>query len=468
MTSARDLTMTAASAAGAATRRTEDRRASWHRQATLTSVTGVAARLLSIAVRLVTIPLALHLLGPDRYGLWLAVGSMLAWVAFVGPGLGYGLINALSDARGRDDWTAMRAHVSTAVLTIVPLGVLLLALSPILGAWPGLAHLLGIGGRGDLVPDAVALVRVAAALVALAMAMEFIGPLCSGLQEGYLASIASAAANLAMLTGVSLLAWFGGDLVDFALVVGLPPVVANAALALYLLYRRHPQLRPSWRLWNHHSFRFLAGFGGWMLLSQIGELAIFQSANVMIANRLGPGEVPRYAVPAALFFALTNACYLIVQSYWPALKEASVRHDWDFVRTTMARTLKTRTLLMAVAGTAIVIAGPDFIRMWAGESGVPGRTLLLAMSVYYVLIAWTGNYVVLLLGLGFVRLKALLALSVGASHIAAFFVLSPYLGLSAIPVGGGLAVLMDGLVSRRAVSRYIREHAAARTHEVTI
>ncbi len=439
-----------------------DNRARWHRQASLTTVVGIAARAIAIGVRLVTIPLALHLLGSERYGLWLSVGSVLAWIGFVGPGLGYGLINALSDASGRDDVDTMRRHVSTAVFTILCAGSLLVAVTPALSGWSGWTSLLGVEDRPDLSREALTLVGVAAGLFAVSFSLEFIGPVCAGLQEGYLSSMASMLASLAVLVGVAWLAWQGGSLVAFALVVGLPPILANLALATYVFWRRYPQLRPSLRLWNRQSFTSLMGFGGWMFLGQMGELAIFQSANILIANRFGPGQVPRFAVPAALFMNLTSMCYLVVQPYWPALKEASVREDWDWIRVAMSRTLKIRIGFMACAGVAIVIGGPGFIRLWAGEQGVPERSLLAAMGVYYLLVAWSGNYVVLLLGLGLVRIKTLLTLMVGLVHVAGFFLLSPYVGLSAFPIGGAVGVFADGLFASRAASRHIREQEGRR------
>lgn len=437
------------------------RRARWRRQASLTTLVGVAARAVSVAVRLLMIPLALRLLGPERYGLWLSVGSLLAWLGFVGPGLGFGLINAVSEARGRDDTDTIRRHVSTAVFTLLAIGALLLMLSPLLPAIPELPALLGVTGRADLLDDTRALLMATAVLFALSFALEFVVPLCSGLQEGYLSSIAATAASFGILGGVIVLEIGGGTLVTFALVVGLPPILANLALALYVLRVRHPELWPSWRLFDRASFTTLLGFGGWMFMTQVGDMAIFQSANILIASHFGPGEVPRYAVPASVFLNVSSLCFLMVQPYWPALKEATVRGDWEFIRITTSRTLKMRMALMAAAATFIVAAGPPLIRAWAGEETVPNRTLLLTMSVYYLLMTLSGHYVVLLLSFGLVRLKALLTLFVGVSHIAGFLLMWPTIGLSAIPVAGALAVMIECLIVSRAVSRYMEEHAHA-------
>ena len=75
---------------------------------------GDSAKLQSMGARLLTIPMALHMLGPERYGLWLSISSLLLWIGFVGPGLGYGLINSVSEANGKNDRQKMRADISTA------------------------------------------------------------------------------------------------------------------------------------------------------------------------------------------------------------------------------------------------------------------------------------------------------------------------------------------------------------------
>ena len=70
------------------------------RQAWRTSRASVVARILSYAIRLAVIPLSLHLLGAERYGLWLTVGSLIAWMGVTDLGFSPGLLNALARASG--------------------------------------------------------------------------------------------------------------------------------------------------------------------------------------------------------------------------------------------------------------------------------------------------------------------------------------------------------------------------------
>ena len=132
----------------------ESRHKYWHSQALLTTKMAIAAKLLSMGARLLTIPMALHMLGPERYGLWLSISSLLLWIGFVGPGLGYGLINSVSEANGKNDRQKMRADISTASITIVALGFSLLIMLPICSAWSGWARLLGVHDQSALAEDA--------------------------------------------------------------------------------------------------------------------------------------------------------------------------------------------------------------------------------------------------------------------------------------------------------------------------
>jgi O-antigen/teichoic acid export membrane protein len=166
-------------------------------------------------------------------------------------------------------------------------------------------------------------------------------------------------------------------------------------------------------------------------------------------------------VPASVFMNVAGLCFLIVQPYWPALKEATVRGDWEFIRTTVARTLKVRMAIMAAAAVFVIAAGPPLIRMWAGDAAVPGRPLLVAMGGYNMLVTLSGQFVVMLLSFGLARTKAMLTLMVGVAHVGGFLLLWPYLGLSALPIAGAVGVLADCILASRRASRYVREHASA-------
>ena len=100
-----------------------------YRRAALTTVVSIIARGLGIFTGLAWIRLSLSYLGKERYGLWMAVNSIVGWASLADLGLARGLQNHLSAANGKDDRELAGRYVSTglAALTTLALGVALLA-----------------------------------------------------------------------------------------------------------------------------------------------------------------------------------------------------------------------------------------------------------------------------------------------------------------------------------------------------
>src|SRR5436190_14295296 len=111
------------------------------RRVLVTAAAAFASRGIGILTLLVTVPLTLHYLGPERYGLWMTISSVIALLGFADLGLGNGLVNALAAAHGRDNHAEARALVSNAFFLLAAiaaaLGTLFLVSYPWI-SWAGL------------------------------------------------------------------------------------------------------------------------------------------------------------------------------------------------------------------------------------------------------------------------------------------------------------------------------------------
>jgi hypothetical protein len=63
------------------------------RRVTLTALTSAFAQGISIIAMLVSTPLVFKYLGSERYGLWLAISSLVVVIGFADLGMGNGLLN---------------------------------------------------------------------------------------------------------------------------------------------------------------------------------------------------------------------------------------------------------------------------------------------------------------------------------------------------------------------------------------
>ncbi len=80
---------------------------------------GAAARLLSSALTLVALPLAVRYLGPERYGVWATITSTVVWINLLDLGVANTLTNHISRAFALDDKSsAARYFTNALVLTV--------------------------------------------------------------------------------------------------------------------------------------------------------------------------------------------------------------------------------------------------------------------------------------------------------------------------------------------------------------
>src|SRR6476469_9278329 len=68
---------------------------------------------------LIYVPLTVQYLGPGRFGLWVAMISVMTLLAFSDCGIGYGLINHVVYAAGSRETDSVRAAISSTFAVLV-------------------------------------------------------------------------------------------------------------------------------------------------------------------------------------------------------------------------------------------------------------------------------------------------------------------------------------------------------------
>src|SRR5216683_1965978 len=97
-----------------------------YRRAGMTASTSYIAKGLTLLMGFVSVPLTVHYLGAERYGVWLTISSLLLWVALTDFGLaGNALVNVLSEAAGNDDRESARHYAASAFWALVAIALVL-------------------------------------------------------------------------------------------------------------------------------------------------------------------------------------------------------------------------------------------------------------------------------------------------------------------------------------------------------
>ena len=99
-----------------------------HRRVALTAAASALAKVLSVGTALISVPLTLHYLGVERFGMWMTVSSLIAMLAFADFGIANGVLSAVAEAHGRDDRAALQRIVSSGFFMLTGIAAALLAL----------------------------------------------------------------------------------------------------------------------------------------------------------------------------------------------------------------------------------------------------------------------------------------------------------------------------------------------------
>src|SRR5258708_4387781 len=175
----------------------------------LAAVSGLGSRVALAVIGFISLPISIHYLGNEGYGLILAITSVVTWFQVSTLGVGAGLQNALTDAIARDDTHAQTTLVTTAC---VALGGPALRLPPFGAAiypWVDWTRVFP-PTTARFVPELNLAVVVAYACLCANVFLGFVPPIFAARQEfhiAYTGQLLSGVAGLAMLFVATRLDW---------------------------------------------------------------------------------------------------------------------------------------------------------------------------------------------------------------------------------------------------------------------
>jgi O-antigen/teichoic acid export membrane protein len=365
-------------------------------------LTGLAGRGVGVIVSFISIPLTVRYLGAERYGVWVTISTLLAWLNIADLGLGSGLTNALSECYGKDRRDLAQSYVATTFWVLV--GVASALGGVFLFAWPwldwrALFNVRSVQAQMEVAPA----MALAITIFLLNFPLSIVAKIYGAYQEGAIANSWATAGNFASLLALLAATRVEGGLVWLVAAVSGTLLLVTAANVLWLFVRHKPWLMPRVSAIRRESVRRLVGTGGMFFVVQIAAMLIMQTDNVIIAHYLGANQVTPYSVTWRLFSYATLLQVLIFPSLWPAYAEAFARKDRYWIQRTFRVHIVLGTLLTAVCVLPLVFYGQKIIAIWAGSEAVPPLALLVWMSSWSMIYASMTAVACILNGSGRVR-----------------------------------------------------------------
>ncbi len=395
------------------------------RQAAFSSFAGVAQRLLQIAGTLIVMPMVLHAVGSEGFGVWAAAASFFWMTVVVDFGVGQALLTSVAQNIARGDILEVRRQIGAALLVSLALGLIgtILAVTII----PRVAS-----------PQVADAYLIAAVLLSINIPLSLTGNVWTGLQRFHMTSAWETFQTIFTVCGLFALTRFSTDTRYYVAVTAGGLLVANVASTINL-YSRYPELLPSLQLPSASRCLALMQRGApFFILSVAATLAV-NLDSVIALSRLGADAASRMAVAQRACLTALGLLWVVTQPLWPAFTDAATRGDYVWVRRGLLRGAFVVTLCTMSGGAILILFGQPLLDLWMGGAMKLGQDVLWAMSAWIAMLSLGRIVDVLLNGLGAVWFQARVAIAYSVLAFLLKFQLAPYFGVAGILASTAIA-----------------------------
>ncbi|GAA4457296.1 O-antigen export protein [Nibrella saemangeumensis] len=364
----------------------------------------------SIIATLLLVPLSLQYLDKERYGIWITLSSLTAWLTFFDIGIGNGLRNRLTEALARNQLTEARKLVSTAYAVVgalmVTLWLIFLLASPFIN-WSWLVN------ASDLREAELSLVgTVVVSFFFAQLLLSLINPVLNAYQQNSKTGLIILAINVGSLLGVyTLTVATQSSFALFCVVQSLISLGSYLAFTWYCFTYTFPELRPALAYVDLTKLKAVMGLGLQFFIMQIAAVLLYQTNSILISRWFGPDEVTDYTVSFRYFNVITMGFSIITAPFWSSFTEAYTRQDYSWIRAAIRRSVQLWGVLQLAL--VVMVLNADWVyKAWTGTITDIPLSLSIANAVYVSLYAWNNIFITFLNGTGKIRLQFLVTLFV--------------------------------------------------------
>ena len=358
---------------------------------------------LSIGISLVLVPMTLTYVDSSRYGIWLTLSSIVAWLSFFDIGLSQGLRNKLAEARAKKDDSVAQIYVSTTY------ALLIIIFASIWVIFMVTNHFLSWSGILNVSSSIEGEVSTLAVIVFTYFCMSFV---LKTITTVLLADQQPARSSLMDLLGqmISMLIIFilvrttEGSLIRLGMALCISPLVVLVTANLVFFSGPYRKYRPVLKKVDFRYAKDLFNLGLIFFLIQLAAIVQFQTANIIIARNFGTEEVTSYNIVYKYFGILNMIFTIFITPFWSASTEAYHKNDIQWIKNGIRRYTQLNMLLI-LAGVVMLIFAKDIYRIWLNGKVAITFSLSLWGFLYFNVLMFGGKYVNFLNGISALRIQ---------------------------------------------------------------
>ena len=325
---------------------------------------GYFAIAVNIAYTVASVPLALHYLGKEQFGLWALAQQIMGYLMLLDLGVSSAVSRFIADRKDEVNGGEYGSILLSGGIVFVAQGILIgiagfifAFFAPILFSVPQhLAH------------DFTNVLIIITALAGVSVALRTLGAPLWAFQR---MDVSYALGSLTLLTSLAAL-WagfhLGWGIYSFA-VAGIPAAFLCPAISLWVCWKSgfyptsHKWGRPHWAL-----FRRIFSFGHDVVCVSLGSQLVNASQIMILSRFAGLNVAATFAIGTKAYSMFQQFTGKIIDASLPILTEMFVQGDMDKLNHRFINVVSI-TAFLATTGAAILLAGNTaIVGFWTSGS----------------------------------------------------------------------------------------------------
>jgi O-antigen/teichoic acid export membrane protein len=395
----------------------------------------------NIFVSFLYIPITLNYLNTTRYGIWMTLTSIVAWIGIFDVGLGNGLRNKLTETLAINDKLNAQKYVSTAYAMISLIVLIVLSIFFIFKHW--IDWTLILNTTKDYGEELKSLTFLVVTLFGIKFILNIISTIFTSDQLPAIGGVIELVCNIISLTLIWTITHTKyNSLIAFGWVTMLTPVIVYMIASIFFFNSKYDYLKPSLKLIKLTHAKSLTGLGIQFFFIQIAVIVIFQTSNILIAQFFTPAEVTTYNIVFKYFSALTMFWSILMTPLWSAFTHALVHNEIIWMKKTISKLNKLMIFTVIIVIIMGLIANYVILKWTNGQIDI--KPLMIWIFALYTLISiWNNIYSFFLNGINKTKIQIFTSIVAAIIHVPLAYVLVKYLGMGSEGVVLSMAISLS-------------------------
>ena len=395
------------------------------------------AQVSGIAISLLVTPYVLSSIGIENYGLWILIGSVVAYVGLLQIGLGRGTIRFIALHAARQELDVVRKIVSYGVVWHLAAAVALTPLAFLVAQF----ILPYLNVSDELLGVARNVFLLTFAYVFFGAAIRPLMALIIGLERMWIASLFTFASQLVYGATIVILLTQGAGI--YALPLASFVQTAFQGASFYAVGRRliGPVFGNPFTL-DRAVRRDLLRFGTWFQVSNLSRVVNNQTDAILIATWVDIRSVGYYGVGSKIAQLVQILPLALLGPLLPTATGIHAAGDQKKIANTIRQGNRLIGLLTLGLAGFVVATSPLIMAVWLGRTYPHVATITTMLVVAYVVNNLTGIGTTVVSAIGKPRYESEYAVLGMALNIAATVTLAPVFGLYGVLAGTIIGVVL--------------------------